>query len=141
MADLDARIREILTQPQLSSLATITEESKPWVRYVMAVGDESMTLRCATFIEARKVKQITANPEVHLTSGVTSPMVMKPYVQVQGRAAFTAAKETRHAFWNDTLAPIFDGPDDPKYGVIEITPYRIELWSPGSFEPEVWTGP
>jgi general stress protein 26 len=139
MADLEVRIRDIITQPQLSSLATITEEGQPWVRYVMAVGDDSMTLRCATFVEARKVKQIAAHPEVHLTSGVTNPMAMKPYVQVQGRAAFTTAKDARHAFWNATLAPIFDGPDDPQYGVIEITPYRIELWSPGSFEPEVWT--
>ncbi len=139
MANLDARIQEIITQPQLSSLATINEEGKPWVRYVMAVGDGSMTLRCASFIEARKVQQIAANPEVHLTAGVTNPMDMKPYLQVQGRAAFTTEKEARHAFWNPTLAPIFDGPDDPKYGVLEVTPYRIELWSPGSFAPEIWT--
>lgn len=139
MADLEARIQEILSQPQLSGLATINEDGKPWVRYVMVVGDGSMTLRCASFVEARKVTQIAANPEVHLTAGVTNPMDMKPYVQVQGRAAFTTEKEVRHAFWSPMLAPIFDGPDDPKYGVLEVTPYRIELWSPGSFEPEVWT--
>ena len=33
--------------------------------------------------------------------------------------------------------PFFDGPDDPKYGVIIIKPYRIEYCTPGSYEPEV----
>jgi general stress protein 26 len=37
------------------------------------------------------------------------------------------------------LKPIFDGPDDPKYGVIEVTPYRIEYCTPGSYDPQVWT--
>jgi hypothetical protein len=36
------------------------------------------------------------------------------------------------------LAPIFNGPDDPNYGVLEIRPYYIERWSMGVFEPEVW---
>ena len=37
------------------------------------------------------------------------------------------------------LAPIFSGPDDPNYGVLEITPYCIEYCTVGSHEPEVWT--
>ena len=45
----------------------------------------------------------------------------------------------RHAFWNDMLASTFTGPDDPKYCVIVIEPYRIEYCTQGSFEPEVWT--
>lgn len=139
MADLKERILAIMKQPQLSGLATINEEGKPWVRYVMAVADDEMTLRFATFIEARKVSQIQTNPEVHLTAGVNNPMDMQPYVQIQGRASFTADKETRHAFWNPMLAPIFDGPDDPKYGVIEVVPYRVEYCTPGTYEPEVWT--
>jgi general stress protein 26 len=140
MADLQERILDIITKPQLSSLATITADGKPWVRYVMAMADDNLTLRFATFVQARKVTQIAANPEVHLTAGVTSPMDMKPYVQIQGRAVFTTDQEKRHAFWTPMLAPIFDGPDDPKYGVIEMTPYRIELCTPGSYEPEVWMG-
>ena len=138
MSDLKERIYAILAQPQLAGLATVTEEGKPWVRYVMAVTSEDMTVRCATFIGARKVKQIEKNPEVHLTCGVTNPMEMVPYLQIQGRAALTTDKEARHGFWSEMLAPIFDGPDDPKYGILEITPYRIELCTPGSYEPEVW---
>ena len=139
MSDLKERIGDILCRPQLATLATVTQEGKPWVRYVMTVADNDMTIRCATMVGARKVGQIAANPEVHVTCGVTNPMEMGPYLQVQGRATLNTSKETRHGFWSDMLAPIFSGPDDPEYGVIEIVPYRIEYAAPGSREPEVWT--
>jgi general stress protein 26 len=139
MSDLKERILKILQQPQLSSLATMTPDGKPWVRYVMTVGSTDLTIRCATFISARKVKQIERNPEVHLTCGVTDPRNMAPYLQIQGKATLNTGKEVRHSFWSDMLSPIFHGPDDPNYGVLEIKPYYIEYVSPGKFEPEVWT--
>lgn len=139
MSDLKERIASILQQPQLSGLATITEDGKPWVRYVMTVADENLEIRCATFITARKIKQIEKNPEVHLTCGITDPEEMTPYMQIQATARLDTGKEARHGFWTEMLANIFDGPDDPKYGIIEIAPYRIEYCTPGSHEPEIWT--
>jgi len=58
MSDLKDRIYRILERPQLSGLATITQDSKPWVRYVMTVASADLTVRCATFVGARKVKQV-----------------------------------------------------------------------------------
>jgi len=139
MAELKDQIFEILKKPQLTSLATITEEGKPWVRYVMMMTAEDMTMSFATFVQARKVSQIKAHPEVHLTCGVTNPSEVIPYLQIQGKATLKTDEQTRHAFWDDMLKPIFDGPDDPKYGVIEVTPYRIEYCTPGSYEPKIWT--
>jgi len=139
MSELEERIGVILKQPKLASLATVTEDGKPWVRYVMTLADDDLVIRCATFIGARKVRQIKKNPEVHLTCGVTNPTEMVPYLQIQGRAQLTTSQEARHGFWTDMLTPIFDGPDDPKYGVLEITPYRIECCTPGSYKPDVWT--
>ena len=139
MSDLKERIASILQQPQLAALATITEDGKPWVRYVMTVADENLQVCCATFITARKVKQIEKNPEVHLTCGITDPQEMVPYMQVQATARLDTGKEARHGFWTEMLANIFDGPDDPKYGILVMEPYRIEYCSPGSYEPEVWT--
>ena len=139
MSELEERIGAILKQPQLATLATITEDGKPWVRYVMTLADDDLVIRCASFIGARKVKQIEKNPEVHLTCGVTNPTEMVPYLQIQGQAQLNTSEEARHGFWTDMLAPIFDGPNDPKYGVLEITPYCIECCTPGSYEPDVWT--
>ena len=139
MAELKNQIFEILGKPQLTSLATVTEDGKPWVRYVMMMTSEDMTMSFATFIQARKVAQIKANPEVHMTCGVTNPSEVVPYLQIQGKAVLKTDEQTRHAFWDDMLKAIFDGPDDPKYGVIEVTPYRMEYCTPGSYEPKVWT--
>ncbi len=139
MSDLQERIANILMQPQLTGLATVTEDGKPWVRYVMTLASEDLVIRCATFVGARKVRQIQKNPEVHLTCGVTDPKEMVPYLQIQARARLNTTKEVRHGFWTEMLASIFEGPDDPKYGVLEITPYRIEYCDVASFEPQIWT--
>jgi len=138
MSELRERILEMLKQPQLSGLATITENGKPWVRYMMATASQDMTIRCATFINARKVSQIRENPEVHLTCGVTDPATDQNYLQVQGRAELTTDEQERHAFWTDMLEHVFKGPDDPNYGILIIKPYRIEFCSAGKLEAEVW---
>jgi len=139
MPDLKQRILDIIHRPQLAALATVTEKNNPWVRYVVTVGDGDLVIRCATFGDSRKTQQIENNENVHLTCGVTSLEEMQPYLQIQGLARVTTDKVERHAFWNDMLAPVFDGPDDPNYSVIVIEPYRIEYCTQGSYEPEVWT--
>jgi general stress protein 26 len=139
MPTLKEKISTILNPMQLSSVATIAEEGKPWVRYIMTKGADDLSIRFATFAQARKVAQIVANPEVHITLGVTNPGVMIPYLQIQGRARFSTEAADRHGFWSEMLAAYFTGPDDPNYGVIIVTPYRIELTTPGTHTPEVWT--
>ena len=138
MADLKQRILDITLKPQLTNLATITEDGKPWVRYVITIGSDDMTIRCATFVTSRKVKHIGKNEEVHLSCGVDDPAIMAPYLQIQGTAELAIDDAERQAMWYDELEPIFSGPDDPNYGVLVIKPYRIEYWTPEVFEPEVW---
>jgi general stress protein 26 len=154
MPELREQIFAILSAPQLAVLATVTEGSKPWVRYVMAVTGEDMKIRFATHVKSRKVSQIAKNPEVHLTCGAGNLETTEPFLQIEGRAELTTDESERHAFWNDELKDIFQeqddsnfgvlkdtfqGPDDPNYGVIVVTPYRIEYCEPGKFEPKVWT--
>jgi general stress protein 26 len=139
MDDLKERILAIIRTPQLAGLATINDEGMPWVRYVMIVGSEDMTVRLATFINARKVGQIAANPDVHITCGVSSLTEMKPYVQIQGKAELVTTADEKQGFWNPGLANIFKGPDDPDYGVLIVKPYRIEYNIPGDMTPKIWT--
>lgn len=120
-------------------MATVTGDGKPWVRYVFIAGSEDMTIRIATYANSRKAGQISINPEVHLTCGVSDPADMRPYLQIQGRAEFSTDVAERHGFWKDSLKSYFKGPDDPNYGIIVIRPYRIELCSPGAESPEVWS--
>lgn len=139
MSDLKQRILDILRVPQLTACATVTSEGKPWVRYVVTVSDDDMTIRFATMLESRKVQQLKNNPEIHLTCGVNSLEEMNPYLQIQGRAEISTDHKERHGFWNDMLKSVFDGPDDPRYCVIIVEPYRIEYCSQGPFEPDVWS--
>ena len=108
MSDLKERILKILQQPQLASLATITKDGKPWIRYVMTVASPDMIIRCATFVSARKVTQIKKNPEVHRPAASRS-RDMAPYLQIQGRATLNTNKDVRHGFWTDMLTGIFSG--------------------------------
>jgi general stress protein 26 len=138
LEEIRNKILSVIGKPFLAGMATINEEGKPWVRYVYAVGSEDMTIRFSTFVTARKVSQIKADPEVHITGGVLDPVNWDHYVQIQGKAELTTDQEEKAAFWNDEIAKIFDGPEDPKYGIIIVRPYRIEVNSHGSFLPEIW---
>jgi general stress protein 26 len=138
MNNVKQRILDVVRKPHLSSFATITETGKPWVRYVIATAAEDLTLRFATDKNTRKVAQIQRNPEVHMTSGGADPTTATEYVQIEGTAEFVIDQEMRDAFWHDELNKYFSGPDDPNYGIVVITPYRIELYTMEQYEPEIW---
>lgn len=138
MSGLQQRIIDMLQQPRLACLATITPAGKPWVRYVFCEGREDLTVRFASYVNSRKVAHIKNNSEVHLTCGADVPADVKQYLQIQGRAQFFTDKAERHGFWKDSLKNYFQGPDDPNYVVVVIEPYRIELCFPGSSLPEIW---
>ena len=138
MNDFRQQILAITRNAHLATLATISDNCKPWVRYVIPRADEDMNIRIATRVNSRKVMQIQNNPEVHLTCGVSDPRNIDTFLQIQGRAIFTTDQHEREFFWDPHLGNVFDGPNDPEYGIIRITPYRIELWKEGDNEPEVW---
>ncbi len=138
MSELKAKILAKMSQPTLASFATLTEDGKPWVRYVTPWADHNLVIRFATFNGSRKAAQVKKNPEVHLTLGVTDPMSAQSYVQIQGKPLIKTDQASRQAVWFDQLKAYFQGPDDPNLAVVEITPYHIEYMSMGSLQPEVW---
>lgn len=139
MSDLKNRIFGVVSQRRVAGLATVTEDGKPWVRYVVPQADRDLTITFSTFLDSRKVAQVRKNPEVHLTTGVASLETARQYVQIQGLAGIVTEKEALRAYWHDHLKVYFSGPDDPNYCLIEIRPYRIELVSMTGGDPEVWT--
>jgi general stress protein 26 len=138
MPDLKKKMAAKMKQSTLYALATVTENGNPWVRYVTPFPDENLTIWMATFLNSRKVAQIRKNPEVHLTTGVTSLETAESWLQIQGRAEILTDVKTKKAVWNDHLKNIFSGPDDPNYCVCKITPYRIEIHRMGTAPLEAW---
>lgn len=55
MSDLKGRIFDTSRELQLINVATITEDGKPWVRYVMGKADEDLVVRFCTHLGSRKV--------------------------------------------------------------------------------------
>jgi len=137
MAELRQKVRDLLREPVLASLATLTEDGKPWVRYVVATAGDDLTLRFASFLNSRKVEQIRRDPNVHMTCGVTDLGSMQPYLQIEGRGHILTDEGERRGYWKEELRRYFTGPDDPNYCVVRVAPTRIEFMSPGSYEPEI----
>jgi len=135
---LKEKILAKLTGPTLCALATLTEDGKPWVRYVIMMADEHLTIWGATFASFRKVGQIRKHPEVHLTTGVKDLETAQSYLQIQARAEVLTDSASKKALWSDYLKNIFSGPDDPNYVVLKITPYRIEYCKMDRSPAEVW---
>lgn len=138
MNDLKAKILDKMRELTLASFGTVTEEGKPWVRYVAIKSDEDMNLWFATFKTSRKVRQVAANPDVHLLLGVNDLPTAASWLQIQGRAEVLQDAETKDAVWYSMLEPMFSGPDDPNYVVCKIVPYRIEYYTMNRQKPEVW---
>lgn len=139
MSDVKEKVLAGMKKPGLASLATITEDGKPWVRYVTTAAGDDLTIRFATFLGSRKVAQIRNNPEVHLAAGVTDLESTDYYLQIQGLASINTDEDVKKSFWMDQFFTYFSGPDDPNYCVCEIKPYRIEVQGMAGSPPDVWT--
>jgi general stress protein 26 len=138
MSDLKEKIYNAIKIPQLMGLATITEDGKPWVRYLMGFGSEDLIIRFVTGLPSRKVAQIRANEEVHMICGASTLEDTKFYLQISGKAEITTDEEERHGLWNDNLKAYCSGPDDPIYCVGIVKPYRIEYYTMTEMTPHVW---
>ena len=139
MSDLKAKILDIIGKPVLGALATITEEGKPWTRYVVPTADQDLTIRFCTNVHSRKVANMRRNPEVHLTAGAnTLDNMGQPYLQIAGRAEISVDPAVKRQFWHEELKAYFSGPEDPNYCVVVIRPYRIEYQTFESMAPQVW---
>lgn len=138
MSDLKQKIYEAAKELQLINVATLTDDGRPWVRYVMGKADNNLVFRFCTHMGSRKVGQIRKNPNTHISLGVTDLETAKHWLQVQGTAEISTDAAERRSFWFDELSDYFSGPDDPDYCIIMIRPSRIELGTMGVMTPEVW---
>lgn len=136
MLEISERIRALAPGLQLMSVATLTEDGRPWVRYVAGRMRQDMSLRFSAHLSSRKIAQLRRNPAVHVTLGATS-FAAERWLQVEGMARISTSEEDRRDFWFDGLKAYVSGVDDPEYAVVTIAPSRIEIASMTA-PPEVW---
>ena len=139
MTDLKQKIIAKMKQPALASFATVTDNNKPWTRYVVVLADDELNIWFATRRASRKTVHIAHNPEVHLTLGVTTMETAESYLQIEGRAEILDDSASEKAIWYDLLENVFKGREDPDYCICKVIPYRIEfITMDPAVPPEVW---
>ena len=137
-SELKNKITELISKPQLASLAT-TKDGKPWVRYMVMSGEPDLTLYTTTFSSARKVQQIKKDNNVHVVIGGDLENSKNPHINIQATAQVLTDLETKKKCWCEHLERFFSGPEDPNFSVIKISPQVIEYISGDAVEPEIYT--
>ena len=132
---LETKILEVIRGPKLAALATVKEEGGkvlPVVRYIVAMGFETLSLMAATRKSSEKVQHIKKNPNISLTIWSGKDLIpedlTKPYVVIKGKAELIDDQETKNKFWNPYLENHFNGINDPEYGLLKFVPNSIEYY-------------
>jgi len=130
MADTPDRVREVMESVKnLHVLATVDEDGKPRMRWMGALvedPDEPWTFYLACGAESRKMAQIGQNPNAQLLFSQTDEWNV---ATLSGTAEASQDAEIRQMMW-DSISAIhkyYEGPDDPKMGVIKFKTQSMEL--------------
>ena len=135
--ELKNKITELICKPQLASVGTIMD-GKPWIRYMILMGEPDLTLFTTTFSSARKVEQIKKDPNVHIVIGGDQEHFKNPHINIQATAHVLTDLETKKKHWCEHLKIFFSGPEDTNFSVIKISPQLIEYTCGDALTPEVY---
>lgn len=134
--ELKEKILKVIEGKKLAALSNI-RDGKPWVRYVVAIS-RGLNIYVATFKSSRKIVQLEKDNNVHLSIRAHPDDFSLPYVNIVATAKIKTDQETKNDFWDDSLVPYFNTPDNPEYCILEITPSVIEYYVSGNPIPEVY---
>ncbi|MFB1082938.1 pyridoxamine 5'-phosphate oxidase family protein [Jeotgalibacillus sp. JSM ZJ347] len=127
--ELKDHILNVLENNKTGTLATV-KNNRPHSRY-MTFYNEGYVLHTPTSVDTHKAEEIDENPFVHVLLGYEGDGYADSYVEVEGTAVIRDSQEMKEKLWNDRFSNWFEGPDDPKYVVLEIEPTSIRLMNSG----------
>ena len=129
--ELLARVRRIVW----CTMTTVDRRGRPRSRILHPIWEGSICW-AATYRGSFKGKHIARNPYVSLT--YWDPQQQQVYADCRAEWDDGAAEKQRvWELYKSTPPPLgYDlgqffrqGPDDPNYGLLKLTAWRIELWS------------
>jgi general stress protein 26 len=129
--ELQARVRRIIW----CTVATVDRRGRPRSRILHPIW-EGPVCWVATGRQSFKAKHNAGNPYVSLS--YWDPEQQQIYADC--RAEWEDALDEKRRVWElykstppplgyDLGAFFREGPEDPSYGLLKLTPWRIELWS------------
>ena len=131
-----------------ATATTVDGQGRPFSRMLHPIWEGAVGW-IATTRHSLKTKHLARNP--HLALGYWTPA--QDTAMLQCRVAWADDAATKRRIWNlfkDTPPPVgYDpghfwrgGPDDASFGVLKLTPIRIELWTGQDLmagrPPKIW---
>ncbi|THG88475.1 hypothetical protein AJ85_03260, partial [Alkalihalobacillus alcalophilus ATCC 27647 = CGMCC 1.3604] len=83
-----------------------------------------------------KVESIKQNPSVHILIGYTGDGLHDSYLEIEGQVELITDSKEKEKWWQDKWNHWFDGPNDPKYVLLKITPSIFRLMNIGEATPK-----
>lgn len=123
-ATLETRIGQALNNNLFASLATV-EGEKPRVRY-MALYHDGLDIYMATDRKTDKVEEIQQNPNVFVLMGYEKGGT-GDVLEISGTAEVTGDQDLKSKVWREDFKRWFNGPEDPDFVVLKITPNHMEM--------------
>jgi general stress protein 26 len=135
--DLKQTVRDLLQRHRYSKLITIGVDGTPRGRIMTHLPPEKdMIIWYATGLHTNKIKEIKRNPEVSVF--VDHP-TDNSGVSIVGKAEILTDERLRKKYWQDAWGFFWpDGPSNPDYCLLKITPMRMEYFNPGpAYHPDL----
>ncbi|UCZ55148.1 pyridoxamine 5'-phosphate oxidase family protein [Bacillus shivajii] len=133
--DVKEKILNVLDNHQVGTLATVRND-RPHSRY-MTFYHDGLMLYTPTGKDTHKVEDIEENPYVHLLLGYEGEGYGDRFLEVEGKAEIRDDEKTKEKLWHKRMENWFNGPDDPNYIVLQITPSFIRLMNEDENSPYV----
>ncbi len=146
-AALAGKFTEITTRIVWCTVATMDRQGRPRSRILHPVWQDAMGW-IATGRSSHKVKHLENNPFVSLS--YWDPQHEQTIIDC--KAEWRDDQATKTEIWNllkETPEPVgydpiafWSGDDDENFGVLQLTPWRLEVWSLKAMAqgqpPQVW---
>jgi general stress protein 26 len=134
--DLREKVLNIIKNQPTGVLATI-RDNKPHSCFMMFFH-EDLTLYVATDRQTKKMDDIQQNPNVHVLFGREGKSWEEEFIEIEGTASVEEDTGLKSKFWNTSLQRWLNGPDDPNYVLLKVTPSHIYyVGKAGTIKPEV----
>ncbi len=121
-------IKQMVLDAGMGYLAT-SDGDQPRVRAMMPILKDDGRLLAATFPNTKKIPQIEKNPKIEICF-VDRKL---SHCRIEGRAVVSQDAALKDELWNKQmmLRQFFQGPQDPNFVLIVITPVKVSVMNIG----------
>lgn len=134
-ADLKEKVLTIIKNHKVGTFATI-KNNRPHSRFMLFYNEDT-TLYTVTNKDTHKATDLMTNPYAHILLGYECKGWNDTYVEIEAKASVEESMELKQRFWNDKLSEWLNGPDDPNYLLLKLSPDTIRYFEKAGSQPQV----